>query len=374
MTVAPAWYGRREPFPVIDVSGSAHDMGVQHGRLAQGLIDASVRLYRERFERENGLSWGRVLELAGRAREAIAAYDPEAMAEIEGIAEGSGYPLHAIVALNTRTELLAYAHQVDPAEVPDECTSAAVLTSATADGHVLLGRNWDQTLACLDNTLVVRARPSHTPALIYLTEAGILIREGVNEAGIGVTGNLLVCDRDGRAVEGMPVGVVRRRVLRHGTLDEAVQEVLDAPCGHSVNHLIADAAGAAIDLETVPGDVFRVGPEDGVLVHSNHFRDPRAASTVTDTAPTRSPSSLYRDARVREHLAARHGAIGVADLQAAFRDHHGFPDSVCNHPREGTGKPPTGSVASTVMDLTERAMWIAPHPVCENPYTRYALT
>ena len=372
MTTAP-WIGRRTPFPAIDVAGSAHEMGVQHGRLAKELIDASVMLYRERFERENALPWGRVLELAAVARGAIAAYDPAAMAEIEGIAEGSGYPLNAIVALNARTELLAYADRADPAEAPDECTAAAVLPGATADGHVLLGRNWDQTLACLDNPVVVRARPEGDRALVYLTEAGILIREGVNEDGIGVTGNLLVCDRDGHAVEGMPVAVVRRRVLRHGNLADAMQEVLDAPCGHSVNHLIGDAAGDAIDLEAVPGDVFRVGPLNDVLVHSNHFRDPRAATTVVDRAAERSPSSFYRDVRVRDLLTSRRGRIGVADVQEAFRDHHGFPESVCSHPRPDTPRGPTGSVASVVMDLTERVMWIAPHPVCENPYTRYAL-
>jgi isopenicillin-N N-acyltransferase-like protein len=172
----------------------------------------------------------------------------------------------------------------------------------------------------------------------------------------------------------MPVAVVRRRVLRHATLQEAMQEVLVAPCGHSVNHLIADAAGDAIDLEAVPGDVFQVRPEEGVLVHSNHFRDPRAATSVIDLATARSPSSFYRDVRVREILTARRGRIEVTDVQEAFRDHYGFPDSVCNHPRPDNPRGPSGSVASIVMDLTERAMWIAPHPVCENPYTRYALT
>ena len=377
---------RRAPFPAIEVAGSFRAMGEQHGRAARGLIEVALRYYRERFERDSGLAWPRVLELAADVRGAIAAYDADAMAEIEGIADGAGYAVDAIVALNARTELLALAAArasegtntaaaaaVHDAAGPDECTAAAVLPGATADGRVLLGRNWDQNLRCLDHTLVVRARPDGARALGYLTEAGILIREGVNDAGVGVTGNLLACDRDGRGVAGMPVAVVRRRMLRADRLADAVAEGLAAPVAHSVNHLLADAAGGAVDLETTPGDVFQVQPDDDILVHANHFRHPDADGVLCDTAATRSPSSFLRYRRVREQLDARHGWIGVADLQAAFRDHDGYPDSVCNHPSPEAQRPESGSVASIVMDLTEREMWIAPHPVCENPYTRYAL-
>ena len=375
---------RRAPFPVIEVAGSFRAMGEQHGRAARPLIDVALRYYRERLERDSGLAWPSVLELAADVRGAIAAYDADAMAEIEGIADGAGVALDAIVALNARTELLALAAAragapgaaaapAADASGPDECTSAAVLPGATADGRVLLGRNWDQNLRCLDHTLVVRARPDGARALVYLTEAGILIREGVNDAGVGVTGNLLACDRDGRGVEGMPVAVVRRRMLRAANLADAVAEGLAAPVAHSVNHLLADAAGGAVDLETTPGDVFQVHPEGDILVHANHFRHPDADGALCDTAADRSPSSFLRYRRVREQLDARRGHLGLADLQAAFRDHEGYPDSVCNHPSPDAPRPPSGSVASVAMDLTEREMWIAPHPVCENPYTRYAL-
>jgi len=358
-------------FRIIDVAGTHFEMGVMHGRAAGDLLLETLKLYQDRFRVECGLSWDEAMKLSRGIRSAVGDYDPGLLREMEGIAEGSGHPIEAIVAINSRTEIMALAKR--DLGAADECTAAACLPEVTATGHTLLGRNWDQDLRILKNAMVMRIRPDDGPSMIVVTEAGILIRDGVNEAGLGVTGNMLRCDQDGQDVLGMPVAVIRRRILNHSTIAPAVREVFDAPRAHSINHLIADAGGEAIDLEAAPRDVFWVLPEDGILTHSNHFRDPRAAVTVSDRGPAQSPSTLYRDRRVRKRLGERSGEIGVADMQAAFRDHYGWPDSVCNHPKSDVRKPPGGSVASVVMDLDERRLWVAPYPVCENEYTEYSL-
>jgi isopenicillin-N N-acyltransferase like protein len=356
----------------ITVGGSAFEMGVSHGRQAGDLIQASLALYEQRFRTENDLPWSEVLDLARGIHEAMARYDSELTAEIEGVAAGCGERVEAIVALNARTELLALARDGAP-DSEDGCTAAACLPEATGSARVLLGRNWDQHLGLLQNLLVVAHEPETGPAMVLLTEAGILMREGLNEHGLGVTGNMLRCDQDGATVTGMPVSIIRRRILRHATLAPALREVFDSPRSHSINHLIAHAGGEAVDLEAAPRDVFWVQPDDGVLTHSNHFLDPRAAVTVKDHGPEQSPSTLYRHRRLAQRLRERHGTIDLAAMQDAFRDHFGRPDSVCSHPKGDPTRPPNGSVASIVMDLEQRTMWVAPHPVCEREYTAYGL-
>src|SRR5690606_2658087 len=276
---------------------SPRRLGLEHGRQAADLIQNSVDLYRARFSAEAGLAWERALELADGIREAIGDFDADLLTEMEGIAEGSGQTVGAIVAINSRTEIMALAGADALPQDDHECTSAACLAEVTADGHTLLGRNWDQDLRLLDNAVVIVVRPDEAPHLVMLTEAGILFRDGVNEAGVSVTGNSLSCEQDGQDVLGMPVSIIRRRMLRHASLAKAAKEVFQAPRSYSINHMLAAAGGGAIALEAAPRDVFWVLPQDGLLVHSNHFLDPRAAVTVRDDGPRKGPSTLYRHLR-----------------------------------------------------------------------------
>jgi isopenicillin-N N-acyltransferase-like protein len=255
-----------------------------------------------------------------------------------------------------------------------ECTTAAILPRATAEGHTLLAQNWDQRGRCQENTVVIEQHIPGQPALLFVTEAGILFRHGMNDAGIGIAGNALRSDREGRADQGAPAPVARRRALRHDNLADARRALEATPRSHSSNHLMADAAGAAVDLESVPGEVFAVEPEAGLLVHSNHFLNPTACSSLVDRGPASHPDTLYRDCRVRDSLGAKRGSITVADVQEALKDHHGYPKSVCRHPEDPDAPTAGWTLVSNVLDLTERRMWTAPGPACVGTYTEYAFS
>jgi isopenicillin-N N-acyltransferase-like protein len=363
-------YPARGPFPYLEVRGSHYEMGLQHGRGLKDRVDASVAIYRDKFA-EAGLDWVTVHDLAKEILGDVVAYDAGLASELEGIAAGSGHDLLTIIAINSRSEILTLAGRRTALAKEHSCTSVACLPEATG-GHTLLGRNWDQDLRLLDNAVVINARPSADPAFVMLTEAGILLRDGVNEHGIGVTGNSLYCDQDGGDAKGMPAGMVRRKALKHSSLAKAVKVAMEAPTSTSINHLFAAAGGGAIDIEAAPHDVFWLLPEDGLVTHSNHFRSPSAAVRVKDTGPLKAPSTLYRYARVEQVLRPKHGSIGVDDVRGALNDHFGWPDSVCSHPKPGE-QHPTGSVATIVMDLDARTMHVAAHPVCQSEWTRYAL-
>jgi isopenicillin-N N-acyltransferase-like protein len=254
------------------------------------------------------------------------------------------------------------------------------LPEVTADGHTLLGQNWDWRPACRASAVVLHARPSDGPEFITFVEAGLLARSGLNAAGVGVTGNFLQSDQDfGR--DGVPIPFIRRQILQSTSLAQAVGAVVRAPRAFSSNHLIAHATtdehgqsvGAAVDCESAPSEVFFLQPEEGILAHSNHFRSAAAQAKLQDTGIGRYPDTLYRDLRLREHLRRRAPRITIADLQAGLRDHYGKPDSVCRHEAARSDGTMIMTVASVVMDLTARQVWVAPGPVCEHEYTVYRL-
>src|SRR5919197_1125232 len=348
------------PFPLVAIEGDARERGRQYGRRAGERIETGLRSYMSAWT-PGATSREAVLERARRVTPVIGDAFPDLLEEMRGIAEGAERSLEEIVALNARTELL---HTRD-----EGCTSAAILPQR-AGGHTLIGQNWDWRPSCRESAILLQVRPDRGPALLTFVEAGMLARIGMNSSGIGLCGNFLNSDLDYKQ-SGVPIPVLRRAILMSSSLPAAVGEVLRSPRSFSSNHLLAHRDGEAIDLEASPGEVFTLFAEDGLLVHSNHFK--AAQHLLRDTGLPRRPDSLFRDRRVRQYLATRPGPVGPSDLMGALRDHFGRPDSVCRHRAPRWDGTEIETVASVVMDLTEGALWVCPGPVCENEYRRYTL-
>ncbi len=351
------------PFPLVEIEGGARERGRQYGRLAAERIEESLRVYMAAWAAGDAASRAALLERARAFEPVIGDRYPDLLEEMRGIAEGCGRTLPEIVALNARTELLFGTAG------EGGCTGAVILPALTG-GPTLIGQNWDWRPACRATAIVLRVTPDRGPAFLTFVEAGMLARSGMNAAGLGLCGNFLTSDQDHRQ-RGVPIPVIRRAILASSSLPAAVGEVLRAPRAFSSNHLLAHRDGEAIDLEAAPADVFPLFPEEGLLVHANHFK--AAGGRVRDTGLPRFPDSLFRDRRVRRRLLERGAPLGVGDLQAALRDHFGRPDSVCRHRAPRPDGTEIETVASVVMDLEAGDLWLCPGPVCENEYRRYPL-
>jgi isopenicillin-N N-acyltransferase-like protein len=349
------------PIPVIELRGTPAQRGAEHGRLAAARIHAGVRFYTEAL-RAAGLTPETQRELTSRMAEEIEAFDRALLLELEGIARGAGIDLAEIVTLNGRSELL---HLAD-----DGCTAIACLPEVTRSGHTLLAQNWDWHPSRRGAGVLLRILPDEGPAMLTFTEAGTLARCGLNEHGVGVVGNALECVGGSRP-GGVPVALLRRRMLSCTTLQQAVSEIRSAPRGTTVNHLLASSEGLALSCEATVDAVYDVAPREGLLEHSNHFRGSGAQGQVQDTGIARTPDTLARDRRLRA-LAASEEPLTPEDLQRALADHDGFPNSICRH-AEHVDRRTWVTVVSVVMDLDERRMWLAPGPVCENAFAEHHL-
>src|SRR5260221_10545886 len=94
--------------PVLHLSGSPYAMGVTHGKVLKDRIAHNVNLYYDRFLREIHLEKPAVREVAVRFAELAKKASPDYFAGMEGIAEGSGFDLLDIAAINARYEILYY--------------------------------------------------------------------------------------------------------------------------------------------------------------------------------------------------------------------------------------------------------------------------
>jgi len=353
-----------EEFPVYTIGGDARTRGEQCGELARAEIAVSVESYRRLFQCYACLEWDEVLRRAAMFIPAVEAYDSEIMDEIRGIAEGSGRGVEEIMAINVRTELMYGISRPST-----ECTAIVALPPATADGHVLVGQNWDWHPSQKEASVILQVRQEGRPNVVILTEAGLVGKMSMTAAGLGLCVNLLVCDQDRCACK-VPMHVLLRGMANAETMGDAIAAVGKAGRSSSANFVIVHEEGEAIDVEAAPDDYDCVNPEDGVLIHTNHFTSLRLR--VKDRQKAEAPHTLIRMQRAEKLVRPRVGEISVETFKEAFRDHFNYPDSICRHPDPRDAEHlHRESVASVIMDLTEKRMLVSWGPPCTNPYREY---
>ncbi len=360
-------------FPHVRVEGAPLERGRSYGAQVPDRVALSIRAYRDVFRDLVGWDWSTVRSQAERYVDPIGAFEPTYLDEMRGIAEGAGVAFEDILAINVRTEVMfaAKARAAEEATRPryDGCSAFAVLPEASTDGHTLIGQNWDWLPHCFDTVVVLEARQEAGPDFVTVVEAGLLAKTGMNSSGIGLVTNALVTDRD-LGEPAIPYHVLLRAILDQETLSDAYSALMAGPRSSSANYLVAHRDGIAVDVEAAPGDfssLYLLFPEDGVLVHTNHFRSP--ALDTKDVSLWVMPDSPFRLERLRTAVSATGGALGLDTFRAVLGDHANYPSGVCCHPdTRMPGYDQGATVASVLMDLDDQRLWLADGHPCSTPY------
>lgn len=368
-------------FPVLELSGSPFLRGKMHGQLARAQVVGSVRCYAALFA-SCGIDWTAAQRRAAEFHDIIAGCGGGMMEEIEGIALGSGFHVNEILALNCRTEILPPTflgtQTVNSDEVRrknaaiglfdiGECTSVAVTGARCADGYTRVAQNWDWVGYQRQNVLALRVRRDDPwPSFLTLTEAGILAKIGVNEAGVGVGLNILRAAND-RQRAGIPVHIFQRMALDCGSIDAVITLAKSLIFAASSNAILGDATGRVGSLEYSPNGAAAIAPDQGVVAHTNHFCDPKLAEKQAPLAQmlTTEPRLACAD----HHINRWPDYIDEDHLQALLRDESGDGanavdpkyGAICRSPDPSL--PPESRVESVfgvIINCNARSMSVAP--------------
>jgi isopenicillin-N N-acyltransferase-like protein len=355
--------------PIVHVDGEPYDQGRQHGIALRGRIVHNLDVYYDRFLREGQLA-------ADEARDRAARYIPLLNGHpyfdaLRGMADGSALEVLDLLVLNLRYELLYYQYGVCAIGAADGCTSFAVQPSASANGHLLLGQNWDWIPDV--KGAVLHTRDLDGLETLSFTEAGIVGGKiGLNSAGLGLAINGLVSTADDWSRMVTPFHVRCYEILRQRSLVEATGVVVRGERSCSANFLIAQTPDMAVNIEAAPLTVRESAPQDGTLAHTNHFLEPDRLGVVEPQIEPR-PHSYWRLSRMRELLDAR-APVAVGDLEVSLRDHDHYPDGICRH--ENRDDPPEEwcvTVTSAIMDLDELSLRLTDGPPCEHLYEGFSI-
>ncbi|OAA70855.1 peptidase C45 acyl-coenzyme A:6-aminopenicillanic acid acyl-transferase [Akanthomyces lecanii RCEF 1005] len=376
------------------VKGTPFERGQQHGSQASTKIHFNISKYKslpsmpspdivDRYVRDYYIP-------------AITAEFPRGLEEMSGIAEGAKTSLEDIVMLNARYDL---SRHVRNEQGPTECTSMSLVTKP-ADGEgggVFVAQNWDISPWLQDNDTIIILHSidpcsnnvSQPRSTIALTEAGQLGRSGMNSLGMAVCANSLWSSQDffpamneasGKPV--LPVSLSRRMILDCGNIGQALRTVSRMSRHTSNNLMIGCRSGITMDVELTPHDAFIIHPDTidtvsgplQLLTHANHFVSPAMLSRSDIKEGYGGGSSFYRDKRLYQRLAqsarASSGELGVKDIQHAFKDHAGLPESLCEH---ATSTSTSVTVACVVYDLSRLEMHVSTGNPCQGMWDTYKL-
>jgi isopenicillin-N N-acyltransferase-like protein len=370
------------PIQYVEISGAPFERGVQYGTQAAARVRLGTGHYLAQLAR---IDFG-MPELVAAVQQylpSIEQFDPAYPKEMRGIAEGAGVPFEAVVLINARTEILQLAKrraaeqkrrmQAPVDDDPDGCTGVVVMPDAAAEGRLIHALNWDWKAECAETSVVLRIRRDDGPDILTFTEAGQLARVGMNAAGIAITANYLECERDYRQL-GVPVALVRRKVLEQERLAMAMHSIYTTPKSASINNILSHAHGIALDFECAPDETFVVPPSDGLIVHANHWQSPVALGKLVEKGVATMPDSLYRDIRVRGLLKPATGAkLTRDDVKRALFDKFEWPWSVCRPPRASFSTNLSATVAMIVMEPALGVMDVALLPALTEDFTRFTL-
>ena len=204
------------------------------------------------------------------------------------------------------------------------------------------------------------------PDLLVFPEAGMIGGKGMNSAGLSLTLNALRTKEHG---DGLPVHLRMRRILECTTLNQAYEQAVRGAMPSAANLMMTHKDGVALDVELDPSGIDVLLPQQGVLVQTNHFLGPKNLP-ILDHAGS---GSTYIRLQRAQQLVCDKQALTVEHAQAAFRDHKGYPTSICAHPTNPANPVTVAQNATNfglVMDLTHLEAWLAWGNPCENPFVK----
>lgn len=350
--------------PLIDVYGSHRQMGQQIGEACREQVKHSIEnangLLSSAYD-ELQLSWdGAVIQARKYGPFAEERY-PQYIEELKGIAEGANVRYDDLMVVNAMEAVTSDALHLT------KCTSMAVNQERTANGHVLIAHNEDWLPEDEPDVYLIRAKPDNAPSFLAMTYGGLLPNIGFNSAGIAQC-----CDSvyptDSRI--GIPRVIVSRAVLSARTPGEAIRHMLAPHRAAGYNHLLAHESGEIYSVEVSARQFAILYAENGCMVHTNHYLDPKMQSIENE--PDELISTRIRYFRALRLLQSQ-PKLTVNMLETIQKDHINYPDSICNHDIDSQVLDRQKTITALVMDLTNRQMHIAWGNPCCNPYTTFQL-
>lgn len=254
------------------------------------------------------------------------------------------------------------------------CTSFASKGTRSADGQLLVGRNFDFWMGddFAREKLILFVRPKTGLPHAIVTWGGFMgAASAMNLEGLTVTINAARSELPYGART--PIAILARRIVQHAaTIEEAIAIAKQHEVFVSESMLIASARdGRAVIIEKAPDGMDVFDPGDDLVVCANHYQSQRFRASEANTANIRESDSMARFRRMQQ-LIDSVGALDPATAAAILRDRHGLDGAPV-----GLGNPMAINQLiahhAVIMQPGERRLWVSAWPYQIGAFACYDL-
>lgn len=335
-TIGDNWI-RRNEYGLYEmyVSGKPFERGVKNGKLSAPLITAQEEAFtkqiRQMIPSQSYLKFLRYI-VGFMNRDLPDAVDSEYKEEIYGISRAAADSFNWIG--NKYARILNYhaAHDIGHAlqsMMLVGCTSFGAWGGKTADGSMLLGRNFDFWVGdeFAANKIVAFYAPDKGHKFMFVTWGGFTgVVSGMNDAGLTVTINAARSEIPFDAAT--PVSLVAREILQYaGNVKEAVAIARSKTMFVSESFLIGSAADhKAVIIEKTPKALAVYDQGSDNILCTNHYQSKLFEDQKLNVEQKEKSASVYRYQRLKE-LLERSYPLTPEKIAAILRDRRGLHDS-----------------------------------------------
>ncbi len=333
---------------LITLSGSAYDMGHQHGIIAKELYVRGLILFFARFLRTLKLGLEDMLGSKFLRRQAGKLFDRYVgilasnmarrytgfmLDEIRGFADGSGETHALLEKLMSMPDVLqillarGLSHTVanSIAALNPGCTSVAVWGDATADRGFIYGRDLDffDDHSMDRNPAIILYKPDHgmkyaTFGFLGVPGGGIT---GINEAGITVALHIML-SRDVSSYATPIMNIANEIIGNAESTDDALRIARSYRSSSGWGIVVTDARRRdAVVIETSSRHVQPRKGSSTFIINTNHYNTDLLKRREYDYSVSATASTIGRYRRAEEILREKHGKFTVDDMVLLLGDH-----------------------------------------------------
>lgn len=368
-----SWVTQREGLPVVRLKGSAFEMGFASGKLLEKQMHTLEDEFLVMIRGYVPQAWKmKALKsyIAFRNRRLSDYVALDYRQQIYGTTLGCA-DIHPELG-DYYDRLLNYhaAHDIsymmidNPLVSKAGCTSFGAWGSATENGHLITGRNFDWEAAEVfsrDRVVILCEPDGDIPfvSLAWGSMAGVV--SGMNRAGVSVTLNGAPSSLP--ADTATPTAMLARHVLQKAhNLTEALDIIRRNRVFVSTLWLVGSKTdGRFIVVEKTPEATNVREPEGDSIVSANHFQTDKLKDDQRNQRYLAEATSLPRYGRMSDIIQTNRGSINPARVAEMLRDRQ-LPGGKF----VGNGHRSTINALiathGTIMDLTDGVFWAASPP------------
>ncbi len=298
----------------LTIQGTPYERGFQHGQALRYVIQSGIARWKqwvnETLEQKNA-----EIEVAEFVHgtdfiNAIQKHTPDLYLELQGIALGANVDFNTLYAYNVFDEFVSFTIQKYRLGF---CTGFGVYGRQGLPN--IIGQNNDLPPYFDRTQTLLRVKQGDGRESYVFTFAGLLANNGLNNAAVGCTINIMPSRLSGD-LSGLPMPYVVRGILERKSRKEAVEFVKRVgKYAGPMNYIIGDPTGVS-SVETGK-DFFKVHESyngEKYIPHANH-----PLELTSRVKPGEASKSPERQAKLVEMIGGRVDKIDAREARRIFR-------------------------------------------------------